>query len=387
MNIKNKKLFFGLFTSYILLILVLCAVGAIPAGSNTWEQGAAIYFPYENKVVGNEFNIIGSAYSKEDIESVELKIEPDGIIIPVEMEKIYYEGEEILTLSSFVTSVSLDGYGDFSAKVIITDSTGMYEYDEVAFKISKINTTASFEMFSIQHLLALMAVLIVYLILLFIYKKYPKNKTKNFIYGFITLGIVFCDFAVKIWLIKNGAFKISYDGFLHMCDLSGPFLIILFYMKDSKNRQRFFSLMFIWGVLGAAMALLTPEMRGNVFPSLYFMTFFIKHGVIVIGVLLVGVIEKYSPKLKHLPIVMAASIVIVAIVYAIDRLIVFIPPYEPGNYMFLSYPPTSGSAIDILVKIFGPSPYYIIGMVLLALILYTIMWAIYAIIGKMRSNK
>ena len=84
---------------------------------------------------------------------------------------------------------------------------------------------------------------------------------------------------------------------------------------------------------------------------------------------------------------MAISLAIVAVIYFINQLIVFIPPFEPGNYMFLSYPPTGGSALDILVQIFGPSPYYIIGMVVLALVLYTIMWAIYAGIDKIKSVK
>ena len=77
---------------------------------------------------------------------------------------------------------------------------------------------------------------------------------------------------------------------------------------------------------------------------------------------------------------------LVAFVYAINKLIVNLPPYEPGNYMFLSYPPTGGSALDILVKIFGPSPYYIVGMVLLTALLYTIMWGIYALIGKIKKQ-
>ncbi|MBN2879108.1 MAG: TIGR02206 family membrane protein [Clostridia bacterium] len=386
MAIKNKKLFFSLFALYIAVMLIMCAIGTIPAGSNTWNKGAKIYFPYSEKTTGGQIEIKGSAYSKDGIENIELKIMPENKKVPIEREKIYYQGETILTLSTFSVNVSLED-GDHTLSVIVTDSAGTYEFDKLNFISDSHMSTIGFEMFSLQHIIALALVIILYIAILLLYKKYPTEKTKKAIYALISLCLVFCDISVKIWLLKNGVFKASYDGFLHMCDISGPFLMILFYMKDSKNRQRFFSLMFIWGVLGAAMALLTPEMRGNVFPSLYFMTFFIKHGAIVIGVLILGVIEKYRPKMKHLPIVMAISLVIVAIVYAINRLIVFLPPLEPGNYMFLSYPPTGGSAIDILVDIFGPSPYYIIGMVTLAFVLYTFMWAIYAVIEKVKSTK
>jgi len=386
MSIKNKKLFFSLFALYIAVMLLMCAIGTIPAGSNTWSKGAKIYFPYSEKATGGQIEVKGSAYSKDGIENIELRIMPENKELPIEREKIYYRGEIILTLSTFSVPVSLED-GEHTLSVIVTDSSGTYEFDKLIFTSDSHMSTSGFKMFSLQHIIALSLVIILYIVILLLYKKYPTEKTKNIIFALISLCLVFCDIAVKIWLLKNGVYKASYDGFLHMCDISGPFLIILFFMKDSKNRQIFFSLMFIWGVLGAAMALLTPEMRGNVFPSLYFMTFFIKHGAIVIGVLILGVIEKYTPKMKHLPIVIAISLVIVAIVYAINRLIVFLPPLEPGNYMFLSYPPTGGSAIDILVDIFGPSPYYIIGMVALAFVLYTFMWAIYAVIGKVKAIK
>lgn len=381
MNIKNKKVFFTLFISFILIMIALCVVGTIPKGNNTWEKGATIYFPYENHIVGNELNFVGSAYSKDVIEDINIVIIPADVELGIELEKIYYKEKEILKLATFSSPVKLQSDGEYTASIIITDSTGTYEFDKVNFEYKSDIDTKGFEMFSSQHFIALGIVILTYIITLLLYKKFKTERTKNIIYLMISVCIVACDILVKLWLIKNNVFKASYDAFLHMCDISGPFLILLFYMKDSPKRQKFFSLMFIWGVLGAAMALLTPEMRGNVFPSMYFMTFFIKHGVIVIGVLIIGVIEEYTPKMKHLPAVIVISLVIVAIIYFINRIIIAVPPFEPGNYMFLSYPPTGGSALDILVDIFGPSPYYIIGMVSLAAVLYTFMWGIYRIIG------
>lgn len=387
MILKNKRIFYGLVIAYIIIMLAMCVIGAIPTGNNTWDKGAKIYFPYEKQIVGSEFNINGGAYSKDEIKSIELKIEPGNMTIPVEREKIFYEDEELMTLSSFTAPVSIDKDGDYKATVFVTNIIGTFEFDQIEFTVDKGIETKGFIMFSLQHVLSLLVVLAVYIVIILIYKKFPTDKNKNIIYAVISISIVLCDITIKLWLLKNGVFKASYDAFLHMCDISGPLLIILFFMKDSKNRRRIFSLMFIWGVLGAAMALLTPEMRGNVFPSFYYFNFFIKHGFIVIGVLIIGVIENYSPKMKHLPIVIATSLVIVAIIYGINRALVSIPPFEPGNYMFLSYPPTGGSAIDMLVDIFGPSPYYIIGMVVLAFVLYTLMWAGYAIGGKIKSGK
>lgn len=389
---KNKKLFIALLCAYVGIMIAFCVIGTIPTGNNTWEQGATIYYPYNDTIFSEHpDSIIGSVYSKSEIESIEIQIEPGDYVIPVERQKIYYNDEEILTLATFESSVdfglNLDKY---KATVVINDTEGQHKYDSVEFSIAKLesfSTVGKFEMFSLQHIVALGAVIIAYFAALLYYKRKPSEKRKNVIYLILTACIVLCDFAVKLWLLKNQVFKVSYDAFLHMCDISGPLLIILFFMKDSTKRQKLFSLMIIWGLWGAFMALLTPEMRGNAFPSLYFMTFFIKHGAIVIGVLIIGVMEKYSPKYKHLPIVLLISGIIVAIIYGINQLMVFLPPFEVGNYMFLSYPPTGGSAIDIMVQVFGPSPYYIIGMGVLAVILYSITWVVYWLAGKLKKEK
>ncbi len=188
-------------------------------------------------------------------------------------------------------------------------------------------------------------------------------------------------------MLSKGLLRASYDLILHMCDISGFLLPVLLFMKPGKVRVALFNLMFIWGLGGAVMALLTPEMGGYVFPSLYYFNFFIKHGMIVIGVLMAIFIDGLRPSLRKMPMAIGLSSIMVAVIYGLDRLAIFLPPYEPGNYMFLSYPPTGGSLIDLLVTIFGPSPYYIIGLVLVAVIVYTVLWVPFAIGGAIKHRK
>ncbi len=182
------------------------------------------------------------------------------------------------------------------------------------------------------------------------------------------------DVFLRLWLINNNAFKVSYDMPLHMCDIGAIILAAMLLSENPKRKQNLYNMLFIWGIGGAFMAILTPEMGGQGFPSFYFFNFFIKHFVIIIGVLAATFFDGLRPKMKSLPRTLIISTILVAFIYGINQLIRFIPPYEVGNYMFIGYPPLGGSAIDMMVDIFGPSPYYYAGMLVLGVIVFTILY-------------
>jgi len=385
MGNKTMKAVKGIFFVYLAAMLIMCLVGAlVPAKDNTWERGATIYYPDSGAVVGQDFKVNGSVYSKEEIKSAELLFEPSEYSIPIEREKIVYDGETLLTLSTFKNAVSVPEDGDYRISVkIITDAEEMI-IDTVDITVKDGTISKAFEMFSFDHIAALVVLCLIFAAMMLVYKKHPTEKTRITLFTIASASIILCDIILKIWMLNKGVFRGSYDMILHMCDISGFLAPVLLFMVSSKGRNKLYNMMFIWGLGGAVMALLTPEMGGYAFPSFYFFNFFLKHGMIVIGLLLVTFIDGLRPKLKELPIVMLISLGMVGVIYIINKLIVNIPPYEPGNYMFLSYPPTGGSAIDILVDIFGPAPMYIIGMAILAVIVFLVFWAPFAIEGSIK---
>lgn len=60
-------------------------------------------------------------------------------------------------------------------------------------------------------------------------------------------------------------------------------------------------------------------------------------------------------------------------IYGLNYLLRFLPPYEVGNYFVLSYPPPTGSVIDLFERWFGPSPRYILGLELMGLVVFLLM--------------
>ncbi len=389
MDGKKKQAAKWIYFLYIFVMVLLCTLSVVlPHGQNDFNRGVTIYYPAANSEMGQDFTVNGSVYARDGITSAEMVFLPSGETFPIARETITYHGKTLLTLSTFKNEVALSGEGPTDMQVNITTETGeTFTLDALAFDVKQGASAVVFKMFSPMHLIPLGVLVAVFFLMLWLYRKKPSEKTRVTLFIIISLLVMGCDVSLKSWMLSKGLLRASYDLILHMCDISGFLLPVLLFMKDGKSRVALFNLMFIWGLGGAAMALLTPEMGGYAFPSLYYFNFFIKHGMIVIGVLMAIFVDGLRPSLKKMPTAIGLSTIMVAAIYGLDRLAVLLPPFEPGNYMFLSYPPTGGSLIDLLVKIFGPSPYYIIGLIIVAVIVYTALWVPFAVGGAVKHKK
>ena len=385
---KKNKAFKTVIFIYIAVFYLACIFGAaVPAHCNSYERGSTIYFPKDGDTVSGEFRVNGSVYAKDGIEGARLVLDggADRRAYDINREKITYKGETLLTLSTFKNAIRAAD-GTYNIFIELTDSKGVVtEFPAKSITVDAAAPDTSFKMFAIQHLVPLGILTALFITVLSVFK---KKADAHVVFAYVcSLLIMTGDIASRIWLISNGTFRASYDIALHMCDISGVMIPLFLFMKPGEFREKIYNLLFIWGLGGALMALLTPEMGGYAFPSYYYFNFFIKHSMIIFGVLIATFFYGMRPKIKYLGWVMAISTAIVAAVYGIDWLVRLMPPFEPGNYMFLSYPPTGGSLIDVLVDIFGPSPYYIIGLEIIGAVIYMLLWLPFFIGSKISKAK
>ena len=228
-----------------------------------------------------------------------------------------------------------------------------------------------FEMFGIVHLITIATVIVVSVLL----PKFYKNKTEDqkstmskIIAAIIFLHVIISPYK-DLYLLAN-----PYDWRetipLHMCDLSEIFLII-FLLGGPKI---LYLCAFFWGLGGATMAILTPDISHHDLDYIFFM---IGHGMIVVGIMYATVSLGNRPYGKDILKVTAITLfILLPIVYVINILL-----GEPANFWYLVAKPDGASLMDM----FPDPPLHILYTTPLAIAVFYLIYLPYFI--KDRINK
>jgi hypothetical protein len=116
--------------------------------------------------------------------------------------------------------------------------------------------------------------------------------------------------------------------------------------------------------------------------ALPYSAFFISHGLIMAGSLALATSGRVRVTAGSLLRTFLISNLALVPVWIVNRLLALAPPYTPGNYFFIAYPPPTGSVIDLFAEVFGPSPFYLIGFVLMGLAVFGLLWLPWAVARK-----
>jgi hypothetical integral membrane protein (TIGR02206 family) len=154
----------------------------------------------------------------------------------------------------------------------------------------------------------------------------------------------------------------SIDNFLpfHLCDIAAITAGIALITK----RPLFCALTYFWGLAATMQGLLTPAVTVG-FPALPFVMFFIHHFAVVTAALYLPIVEGWRPKQPFWrgPLeVYGWSLVYLTFAMTANRLL-------GSNFAFASRPPDNPSLIDHL----GPWPWYLLGMQVVALVLFSLL--------------
>ena len=127
---------------------------------------------------------------------------------------------------------------------------------------------------------------------------------------------------------------------LHMCNFSAV-LIGIFLLQKKKN-QMFFELPFYWGIGGATMALLTPDLT-EAWPDIEFFMFFYGHGQIILGIFFALAVLKHRPYLQNF-----WKMAVITILLLVPILIVNLVIGGEANYWYLMNTPEGESLMDLI---------------------------------------
>ena len=226
-----------------------------------------------------------------------------------------------------------------------------------------------FILFGNVHLVTI-AIIVLVAVLLPLVCKNQSTSNKSLIskiIAFIILSHVIISPYKDLYLLQN-----PYDWKeilpIHMCDLSEIFLAA-FLLGGPKI---LYKCAFFWGLAGASMAIITPDIPVIDLDYAFFM---IGHGMIVIGIMYATISLGNRPYAKDILTVSAiTAFVLLPIVYLINLIL-----GEPANYWYLIAKPAGASLMDA----FPEPPLHLLITTPLAIAMFYLIYIPYAIKDKL----
>lgn len=179
------------------------------------------------------------------------------------------------------------------------------------------------------------------------------SQVRWIIFGTLVLSEV----SLIIWSVVTGVWDIRYNLPLHLCTIS---LLSSSYMLI-KNSYNVFEIIYFFALGGALQAIITPELFYT-FPHFRFFHYFIAHFAIILAVLYMVWVCKFT-------ITFRSAFKSFFVLNVIAVFVFFVNKVTGANYMFLARKPATPSILDWL----GPYPWYILSLEIIAMVLFLLL--------------
>ena len=231
--------------------------------------------------------------------------------------------------------------------------------------------TSPFILFGNIHIITMLVILAVSILLPMIYKN--KSEVQKSVMTKMIAYIVIAHVVISpykdLFLLEN-PYNWREVLPLHMCDLSEIFLA-WFLLGGPKI---LYKCAFFWGIGGATMAIITPDISHHDLDYAFFM---IGHGMIVIGIMYATVALNNRPYAKDiLTVALITACVLLPITYTINLLL-----GEPANFWYLMAKPAGASPMDA----FPEPPYHLLVLVPLAIAMFFLIYTPYFIKDRLQK--
>jgi hypothetical integral membrane protein (TIGR02206 family) len=142
------------------------------------------------------------------------------------------------------------------------------------------------------------------------------------------------------------------------------------------GRERWIEVAYFWGIGGTAQAILTPDLK-YAFPDIRFLSFFLIHSGIVVGIAFVMIVRGFRPHFSSVWRTFAWSELYFVMTITVDLL-------TGVNYGYLLHKPEASSLLSLLSD---HRLLYIFQMHLLALFFYFALYSPFAIYDLFNAGK
>ena len=228
-----------------------------------------------------------------------------------------------------------------------------------------------FILFGTTHIVTIIAITLVSIFLPLIYK--TKSEYQKSIMTKAIAFVIFCHVIISpykdLYLLDNPYNWREVLPF-HMCDLSEIFLI--FFLLGGPSIL--YKCAFFWGLAGATMAIITPDIE---FLDLDYAFFMIGHGMIIIGIMYATLALDNRPYAKDIVTVsLITALILLPITYLINYIL-----GEPANYWYLMQKPAGASLMDA----FPEPPYHLLVTTPLAILMFCLIYIPYYVKDRAKN--
>lgn len=159
---------------------------------------------------------------------------------------------------------------------------------------------------------------------------------------------------------------------MQLCDWAMVVIVVALWSAN----KRWLEIAYFWGIGGTLQALLTPNLRYD-FPDLRFISFFVAHSGIIIGIVFLMLVYGFRPTARGILRTFAWTELYFVVAFAIDLL-------TGENYGFLLHKPEKASLLDLLSDSRG---LYLLEFHLLAWAFFLVLYAPFAIVDLARKRQ
>lgn len=235
-----------------------------------------------------------------------------------------------------------------------------------------MDAARSFRPFGWAHITVILVTIALPFVLAGLVRKSRWPRCERTIGRFLAATLVFNYFAYAIYLAATVGLPWERALPFQLCDWA----MIAIVVALLTGRERWLEVAYFWGIGGTAQAILTPDLK-HAFPDIRFLSFFVAHSGIVVGIAFVMVMRGFRPRFSSVWRTFAWSELYFAVTMAVDLI-------TGVNYGYLLHKPEASSLLSILSDW---RPLYLFQMHLLALLFYLLLYAPFAVYDLFRSAR
>ena len=235
-----------------------------------------------------------------------------------------------------------------------------------------MESEAAFQRYGPAHLVVIvLTITLPFLLAAFAHKsRWPRGERVIARVLALLLGINYVGYA--IYLSAIGATTWEKELPLQLCDWAMVAIIVAFL----TGRERWLEVAYFWGIGGTVQAIITPDLH-YAFPDVRFMSFFVGHSGIVIGIIFLMVVRGFRPHFNSIWRTFAWTEFYFVITITVDLI-------TGANYGYLLHRPEAASLLSFLSD---NRVVYLLQLHLLALIFFGALYLPFAIYDLFRTGK